>query len=68
MIESSDLRTALALHQAGQLDRAAAIYRQVLARNPDDAYALHYLGLLEAGAGRFESREHHRFDEALAAL
>lgn len=52
--DPSDLRTALLLHQRGQVGRAADIYRQILARNPDDANALHYLGLLEASAGKFE--------------
>jgi Flp pilus assembly protein TadD len=50
----SDLRTALLLHQGGQLGRAADIYREILARNPDDANALHYLGLLEASTRKFE--------------
>jgi predicted O-linked N-acetylglucosamine transferase (SPINDLY family) len=50
-----DLRTALLLHQGGQIDKAADIYRQILARNPADPIALHYFGLLEARAGKFES-------------
>src|SRR6516225_38562 len=49
-----DLRTALFFHQAGQLDRAANIYHKILAHNPDNYNALHYLGLLEAQAGHFE--------------
>ena len=52
--DSPDLRAALRLHQAGQLGRAADIYRQVLDRNPSNADAAHYLGLLEAGAGNVE--------------
>jgi protein O-GlcNAc transferase len=49
-----DLRTAIFLHQTGQFGRAADIYRQILARNPAEPNALHYLGLLEARAGKFE--------------
>ena len=52
--DAADLRTALFLHREGQVDRAANIYRKVLARNPDNSDALHYLGLVEARAGSFE--------------
>jgi protein O-GlcNAc transferase len=52
--DTADLRTALFLHRGGQVDRAANIYRKVLAHNPDNSDALHYLGLVEAGAGSFE--------------
>jgi protein O-GlcNAc transferase len=48
-----DVTTALLLHQRGQVGKAADIYRQILARNPADPIALHYLGLLEARAGKF---------------
>jgi len=48
---SLTLRQGLALHQAGQLARAAALYQQVLAAQPDNADALHLLGvaLLQGG-------------------
>ena len=52
--DTADLRTALLLHRGGQVDRAANIYRKVLADNPDNSDALHYLGLVEARAGSFE--------------
>ena len=52
--DTADLRTALFLHRGGQVDRAANIYRKVLAHNPDNSDALHYLGLVEARAGSFE--------------
>ena len=48
------LRTAFALHQAGRLDNAARVYRQVLTSNPGNFLALHYLGVLEASFGNFE--------------
>jgi hypothetical protein len=46
-----DLRTALFFHQAGRLDEAANIYRELLVHNPGNSNALHYLGLLEARTG-----------------
>ena len=41
------LARAVALHQAGQLDAAEAAYRAVLAADPREAHAMHYLGLVE---------------------
>ena len=52
--DTADLSTALFLHRKGQLDRAANIYREILAHNPGNYNALHYLGLLEAQVGHFE--------------
>jgi len=46
------LRKALEHHQAGRLAEAEAIYRQVLARFPDHADALHLLGILATQTGR----------------
>jgi tetratricopeptide (TPR) repeat protein len=46
------LQTAVAHHQAGRLDQAEALYRQVLARDPGQADALHLLGLLTHQRGR----------------
>jgi predicted O-linked N-acetylglucosamine transferase (SPINDLY family) len=48
------LQNALSLLSAGQPARAAGIYRQILDRDPDNFSALHYLGVIEAGAGRLE--------------
>src|SRR5262249_43191959 len=42
----SPLDTALALHQRGALDDAARAYQGVLAEDPDQADALHLLGLI----------------------
>ena len=41
------LRKALHLHQAGDTDRAKSLYNKVLTIVPDDADALHLLGLIE---------------------
>ena len=40
------LRTASAQHQAGQLDVAEALYREVLETAPEDPNALHLLGVI----------------------
>lgn len=37
---------AVTLHQAGKLDEAAAVYQSLLASNPKNSDALHYLGLI----------------------
>ena len=51
------LDDALALHEAGRLDAAEAAYRTLLAAQPDDAEALHLLGVL-----------HHQREQHAAAL
>src|SRR5713226_5950720 len=43
----SVLEEALSLHQRGKLGEAAALYRNILAQNPNNADALHLLGLIE---------------------
>lgn len=43
---SQPLLDAVALHQAGELDAAAAAYRTILLLAPNDSDALHYLGVL----------------------
>jgi len=48
------LRTAIAFHQAGRLQSAAKIYRQVLESEPDNFQALHCFGLVEASAGHLQ--------------
>ena len=40
------VRTGFAHHQAGRLRQAAALYRKVLDKNPDDPNALHLLGVV----------------------
>ena len=48
------LQDAVRLHQAGRHAEAEARYRAILAREPANADALHYLGLLAYGAGRYD--------------
>lgn len=47
------LQMAFSLHQAGQLKSAAKIYRRILQTDPNNFFALHYLGIVEANAGNF---------------
>jgi len=47
------LSTALEMHQAGQLDLAAQLYQRALDNQPDNAEALHFLGVL-----RYQQGEH----------
>jgi predicted O-linked N-acetylglucosamine transferase (SPINDLY family) len=42
------LKTALSLHQKGRLVEAASLYRQILSQNPQNADALHLLGVIKA--------------------
>jgi tetratricopeptide (TPR) repeat protein len=51
------LATALYWHRSGQLDLAAALYRQILAQAPDNVDALHLLGVI-----------HHQRGEHAAAI
>ena len=47
------LDAAVKLHQAGQIERAARAYRQILDANPNDPNALHLLGVTELQSGHF---------------
>jgi predicted O-linked N-acetylglucosamine transferase (SPINDLY family) len=49
------LRQAWGLHQQGQLSQAEALYRDVLKMQPDNADALHFLGVLQSQQGRREA-------------
>jgi Flp pilus assembly protein TadD/2-polyprenyl-3-methyl-5-hydroxy-6-metoxy-1,4-benzoquinol methylase len=48
----SVLTEAVRLHQAGQLEQAAALYRDVLTAHPDSADALHLLGMVALQQGQ----------------
>jgi len=49
-----NLSSGLRHHQAGQLEQAAACYLQALERQPNDAEALHLLGLVTYQQGRLD--------------
>ena len=51
------LERAVAAHQAGNLQEAEKIYREVLQSNPDNSDALHLLGLIAGGAGQLEAAD-----------
>ena len=61
------LRQAQELHQQGRCDEAELHYRDVLAVIPDNADALHLLGVLQAQRGRYEAAAHLIGRAALAA-
>lgn len=48
-------QTAFAHHQAGRLAEAEAIYRQILAAEPNHADALHLLGVIALQVGRADA-------------
>src|SRR5437868_1911743 len=48
------MQVAINHHRAGQLREAEAIYRQILAAQPDHAGALHHLGLIARSTGHPE--------------
>jgi tetratricopeptide (TPR) repeat protein len=62
-----DLGSALALHRAGRLDEAAAIYEGVLAASPDNGDALNLLGVVARQRGDLE-RSRELLSRATAAL
>jgi tetratricopeptide (TPR) repeat protein len=49
---ASELVEGLAHHQAGRVGQAETLYRQLIAREPDNADAIHLLGMLAHGANR----------------
>ncbi len=48
---SPSLREGLALHEQGRVSEAAALYRHIIARDPQNAEALHLLGVAELQLG-----------------
>ena len=51
------LSRAISLHRAGRLAEAGALYREILAREPDHAEALQLLGLVACQSARLEQAE-----------
>ncbi|MGD0617916.1 MAG: tetratricopeptide repeat protein [Bryobacteraceae bacterium] len=60
------LALAVEHHRAGRLDRAEALYRNVVAIQPNEADALHLLGMLAQRQGRFDVAE-KRVRQAITA-
>lgn len=56
---SQALAFAVQNHQAGRLSVAEPIYRQILALQPDQPDALHFLGLIAHQSGRHEDAIEH---------
>ena len=51
-MEEPSIRAAVAHHQRGEIPQAESMYIELLRRKPDDADALHYLGVLRMTQGR----------------
>jgi len=51
------IEEAFAAHQAGRLPEAEAMYKALLTSDPNQADALHFLGLIEVGKGEKVSAE-----------
>ena len=49
------LATARGLHDAGRIAEAERLYRRILAADPDNAPALHLLGVVALQAGQFQA-------------
>jgi len=62
----SRLREAIALHRQGRLAEAERLYRDILVHMPEQADALHFLGVLEAQQGRHDAAL-RLMDRAIAA-
>lgn len=50
----NELLRAIQLHQSGQLEQAGRLYQNILAKRPNDADALHLLGVVLHQVGRHE--------------
>jgi tetratricopeptide (TPR) repeat protein len=54
---ASQLEEGISLQRQGRLTEAEAVYRAVLGKTPDDAGALHYIGLINYQAGKLEAAD-----------
>jgi protein O-GlcNAc transferase len=61
----AEIERAIEHQKAGQLQQAEAIYRGILAREPDNPQALHLLGVIALQEGRHGAAE-HLIEQALA--
>jgi len=53
-MEAGDIKAALARHQSGDLVAAERMYRLILESEPENAVALHFLGVCQLQLGRTE--------------
>jgi predicted TPR repeat methyltransferase len=51
-MENPSIQAAVAHHQRGEISQAESMYVELLRHKPDDADALHYLGVLRMSQGR----------------
>jgi predicted TPR repeat methyltransferase len=51
-LEGDRIQAAIAAHRAGRLEEAEKVYAETLAADPENADALHYLGILRHQQGR----------------
>ena len=56
---SEAIEIGLVHHQAGRLEQAEQVYRQVLHANPQHAGAMHLLGLIAIQVGQFGVAAEH---------
>jgi protein O-GlcNAc transferase len=59
MDSNETIQSALAEHQAGNLTKAEDLYRKVLTVQPENFYALHYLGVLYTQLGHYDRAISH---------
>ncbi|HLW89825.1 MAG TPA: tetratricopeptide repeat protein, partial [Roseiarcus sp.] len=52
--DQQKLQTGYLLHQRGAVVEAAKLYRELIEKDARNYHALHFLGLIEAGAGHFD--------------
>jgi tetratricopeptide (TPR) repeat protein len=63
---TENLAQGMEYHRAGDLDRAEQVYRQVIGTNPDQADALHLLGVIAHQRGQHEQAVRY-IEQALAS-
>ena len=57
MVMAPHLGEGISLQRQGRLAEAEALYRAVLSKSPDDAGALHYLGLVNYQTGKLDAAD-----------
>jgi predicted O-linked N-acetylglucosamine transferase (SPINDLY family) len=52
--DQSKLQSAISLHQSGNISGASKLYRELIEKDGRNSHALHFLGIIEAGAGNMD--------------